>query len=70
MTDLSTFTHDQLAEHIRAGLLEAEARLTADGTHPRVLKRVKLAHAHLDDAVSDLVGGGIVQPMSVGGDKT
>ena len=25
MTDLSTFTHDQLAEHIRAGLLEAEA---------------------------------------------
>ena len=70
MTDLSTFTHDQLAEHIRAVLLEAEARLTADGTHPRVLKRVKLAHAHLDDAVSDLVGGGIVQPMSVGGDKT
>ena len=70
MTDLSTFTHDQLAEHIRAGLLEAEARLTADGTHPRVLKRVKLAHAHLDDAVSDLVGGGIIQPMSVGGDKT
>lgn len=70
MTDLTTLTHDQLAEHIRAGLLEAEARLTADGTHPRVLKRVKLAHAHLDDAVSDLVGGGIVQPMSVGGDKT
>ena len=30
-----------------------------DGTHPRVLKRVKLAHAHLDDAVSDLVGGGV-----------
>ena len=23
--------------------------MTADGTHPRVLKRVKLAHAHLDD---------------------
>ena len=33
--------------------------MTADGTHPRVLKRVKLAHAHLDDAVSDLVGGGV-----------
>lgn len=32
MTDLSTLTHDQLAEHIRAGLLEAEARLTADGS--------------------------------------
>ena len=70
MTDLTTLTHDQLAEHIRAGLLEAEARAAAGGTHPRVLKRVKLAHAHLDDAVSDLVGGGIVQPMSVGGDKT
>ena len=69
MTDLTTLTHDQLAEHIRAGLLEAEARLTADGTHPRVLKRVKLAHAHLDDAVSDLVGGGVVSPMSAGGDK-
>ena len=70
MTDKSTLSHDELAADIRAGLLEAEARLTADGTHPRVLKRVKLAHAHLDDAVSDLVGGGIVQPMSVGGDKT
>jgi len=70
MTDKPTLSHDELAADIRAGLLEAEARLTADGTHPRVLKRVKLAHAHLDDAVSDLVGGGIVQPMSVGGDKT
>ena len=70
MTDKSTLSHDELVADIRAGLLEAEARLTADGTHPRVLKRVKLAHAHLDDAVSDLVGGGIVQPMSVGGDKT
>jgi len=70
MTDKSILSHDELAADIRAGLLEAEARLTADGTHPRVLKRVKLAHAHLDDAVSDLVGGGIVQPMSVGGDKT
>ena len=29
-----------------------------------------MTDAHLDDAVSDLVGGGIVQPMSVGGDKT
>ena len=63
MTDKSTLSHDELTADIRAGLLEAEARLTADGTHPRVLKRVKLAHAHLDDAVSDLVGGGIVQPM-------
>ena len=63
MTDKSTLSHDELVADIRAGLLEAEARLTADGTHPRVLKRVKLAHAHLDDAVSDLVGGGIVQPM-------
>ena len=67
---LSNLTNDELAEHIRAGLLEAEARIAANGSYPRVLKRVKLAHAHLDDAVSDLVGGGIVQPMSVGGDKT
>ena len=70
MTDLTNKTNDELVELGRAVLLEAEARLTADGTHPRVLKRVKLAHAHLDDAVSDLVGGGIIQPMSVGGDKT
>ena len=69
MTDKPTLSHDELAADIRAGLLEAEARLTADGTHPRVLKRVKLAHAHLDDAVSDLVGGGIVQPMSGGEPK-
>ena len=69
MTDKSILSHDELAADIRAGLLEAEARLTADGTHPRVLKRVKLAHAHLEDAVSDLVGGGVVSPMSAGGDK-
>lgn len=67
--DLTELTNDQLAEHIRAGLLEAEARIAANGSYPRVLKRVKLAHAHLEDALDDLVGGGEVSPMSGGEPK-
>lgn len=63
MADLSGLSHDELAAHIRDGLVEAEARLTANGNHPMALKAVKVGHGALDLAAQRLVGGGVIQPM-------
>ena len=66
ITDLD---NDQLASHIRDGLLEAESRLVADGGHPRALKAVKLAHGILDVAADHLIGDDVIQPFSGGTPK-
>lgn len=68
MTDKSTLSHDELAADIRAGLLEAEARAD-DGNHIVLLTLLQGAHALLDKAAKRASGQGLIQPMSVGGDK-
>ena len=70
MTDLTNKTNDELAAIGAAFFQEAEARFAAHGGFPRAHRRIKTSHACADDAMQDIVSGGIVQPMSVGGDKT
>ena len=69
MTDLTTLSHQELAEHTQAVLGEIESRLVADGNHPRALRLVKGAHDLLDAASQRLAGGGVITPMSGGEPK-
>lgn len=64
--DLSTLSHDELAAHIRAGILEAETRAAS---HANVLKWIEAGHACLNRAAKAAVAGGQVSTDSVGGDK-
>lgn len=67
--DLSNLTNDELASGAQAHIVEIEKRFAAHGGFPRAHKRVKTAHACLDDAMQDVVGGGLVQPFSGGTPK-
>lgn len=64
--DFSTKTNDELAAIGAAFFQEVEARFAAHGGFPRAHRRIKTAHACADDALQDIVSGGIVQPMSAG----
>lgn len=61
---LSNLTHDELRDHIAAGLTEAESRLSG-----RRLKTLKLAHALLDQVDADSVDAGDLQARGGGTDK-
>jgi len=64
--DLTTKTDQELAVGLQAYVVEAERRFAAHGGFPRAHRRLKTAHACLDDAMTDIVDGGIVQPLSAG----
>lgn len=61
MSDLTSLTNDELRDHLRAGLREAESRLTG-----RALKTARLAHALLEQVEEDQTGAGT---LSAGGPK-
>lgn len=61
-------TPNEAVTQIREGLLVVEAALEARGDR-RALRRVKMAHAVLEDVADDYVASGDVAALSVGGDK-
>lgn len=61
-------TPDQIVTQIRSALLAAEKELEAKGDR-KSLRRVKMAHAVLQDVADDYVQAGDVAALSVGGDK-
>lgn len=62
--DLSNLTNDELRDHVRAGIHEAEKRLTG-----RRLKTLKLIHALAEQIEQDSVTSGDVSLRSDGGPK-
>lgn len=61
-------TLDERIIQTRANLQAFEAELEARGDR-RALRRVKMAHAVLEDVADDYVASGDVAALSVGGDK-
>ena len=61
-------TNDQLQSTTRECLVEIERRLSLID-RPRLLARVKRAHAVLSDVEQDLHSDGQVASLSIGGDK-
>ncbi|WP_395443555.1 hypothetical protein [Caulobacter sp. UC70_42] len=61
-------TPDEFVTQGREALVAGEAWLEANG-RAKDLKRVKKAHAMLESVAQHYVGTGVVQPLSVGGDK-
>lgn len=61
-------TPDQITAQIRSALLAAEQALEAKGDR-KSLRRVKIAHAVLQDVADEYVQTGDIAALSVGGDK-
>lgn len=62
--DLNNLTNDQLRDHLRAGMLEWEARVSG-----RALRRAKLVHALMEQAEEIAHEEGDIQARSGGEGK-